>query len=216
MPSIRWQLACVEPVFHRFTAGWRPWATVAAMKTRAEHNAAAPADRPGRATGMRWSTTPTTVTSVNDPLARPTAVEATPRQEGERWRLRAGRGLIVVEGLALGVLGGVSLAWSMDYARLGADGTPMLGLKVTPLHAGLLLSVGALALLACLGRRTTFVFSALAACGWSALAMICALEVAHHAPGVLGFDPRDSLFYGALSAYNLVTALFLAVPLSKV
>jgi hypothetical protein len=190
---------------------------VAAMKTRAEHNAAAPADRPGRATGMR-SSTRTSVTPVSDSLVRPTAVEATPRQEGGRgrWRLRAGRGLIVVEGLALGVLGGVSLAWSMGFARFGADGMPMLGLKVTPLHAGLLLSVGALALLACLGRRTAFVFSALAACGWAALAIICVLEVAHHAPGVLGFDPRDSLFYGALSAYNLVTALFLAVPLSKV
>jgi hypothetical protein len=185
--------------------------------TRAEHNATAPVDRPGRGTGMRWSTR-TSGTPVSDPLVRPNTVEATPRQEGERgrWRLRAGRGLIVVEGLALGVLGGVSLAWSMGFARFGADGMPMLGLKVTPLHAGLLLSVGALALLACLGRRTAFVFSALAACGWAALAIVCALEVAHHAPGVLGFDPRDSLFYGALSAYNLVTALFLAVPLSKV
>jgi hypothetical protein len=190
---------------------------VAAAMTRAEHNAAAPVDRPGRATGMRWSTR-TSGTPVSDPLVRPNTVEATPRQEGERgrWRLRAGRGLIVVEGLALGVLGGVSLAWSMGFARFGADGIPMLGLKVTPLHAGLLLSVGALALLACLGRRTAFVFSALAACGWAALAFVCVLEVAHHAPGVLGFDPRDSLFYGALSAYNLVTALFLAVPLSKV
>jgi hypothetical protein len=190
------------------------------MKTRAEHNAAAPAERPGRATGMRWSAQ-TPVTPVDDRTVRPvrpTAVEATSRQEGERgrWRLRAGRGLIVAEGLALGVLGGVALASSMGYARFGADGMPMLGLKVTPLHAGLLLTVGALALLTCLGRRTAFVFSALAACGWAVLASICALEVAHHTPGVLGFDPRDSLFYGALSAYNLVTALFLAVSLSKV
>lgn len=187
------------------------------MKTRAEHNAAAPAERPGRATGMRWSAR-TPVTPVNDRPVRPAAVEATPRQDGEHrpWRLRAGQGLIVAEGLALGVLGGVALASSMGYSRLGADGVPMLGLKVTPLHAGLLLTVGALALLACLGRRTAFVFSALAACGWAVLASICALEVAHHTPGVLGFDPRDSLFYGALSAYNVVTALFLAVPLSKI
>ncbi|MDT5211332.1 MAG: hypothetical protein QOF67_3747 [Mycobacterium sp.] len=187
------------------------------MKTRAEHNAAAPADRRGRAIGVRWSTR-TSVTAVNDPLVRSTTAEATQRQEAERgrWRLRAGRGLIVVEGLALGVLGGVSVAWSMGFARFGADGMPMLGLKVTPLHAGLLLTVGALALLACLGRRTAFVFSALAVCGWAALGIVCALEVAHHTPGVLGFDPRDSLFYGVLSAYNLVTASFLAVPLSKV
>jgi hypothetical protein len=184
------------------------------MKTRAEHNAAAPTDRRGRATGMRWATQ-TSVTPVNDSVVRPAAVGATARKEDGRVRLRTGRALVVVEGLALGVLGGVALASSMGYTRFGADGMPMLFLKVTPLHAGLLLTVGALALLACLGRRTAFLFSVLAACGWAALAIVCALEVAHHTPGVLGFDPRDSLFYGALSACNVVTALCLAVPLFK-
>ena len=121
----------------------------------------------------------------------------------------------MVEGLAIGVLGGVALAWSMGYTRFAADGIPMIGLKVTPSHAGLLLIVGTLALLACLGRRAAFIFSALTACGWAALTIVCALKAAHHAPGVLGFDPRDSLFYGALSAYNLVTALALALTLFK-
>jgi hypothetical protein len=152
---------------------------------------------------------------MNDSVVRLAA--ATQRRDGERGRLRfrVGQGLLVVEGLVLGVLGGVALAWSMGYTRVGADGIPMLGLKVTPLHAGLLLTVGALALLACLGRRAAFVFSALTACGWAALAIVCAFKVAHHAPGVLGFDPRDNLFYAALSAYNLVTSFCLAVPLSK-
>jgi hypothetical protein len=187
------------------------------MKTRAEHSAAAPADRRGRAMRAQRPTR-SSVIPLNDSVVRPAAEDTTQRREGEggRLRFRAGQGLLLVEGLALGVLGGVALAWSMGFTRFGADGMPMLGLKVTPLHAGLLLTAGALALLACLGRRTAFVFSALAACGWAALAIVCALEVAHHTPGVLGFDPRDSLFYGALSAYNLVTALFLAVPLSKV
>jgi hypothetical protein len=146
------------------------------------------------------------VTPMNDSLVRRAA--DTKRREGERARLRfrLGQGLLVVEGLALGVLGGVALAGSMGYTLFGADGIPMLGLKVTPLHAGLLLTVGALALLACLGRRAAFVFSALTAWGWAALTIVCALKVAHHAPGVLGFDPRDSLLYGALSAYNLVTS----------
>jgi hypothetical protein len=120
----------------------------------------------------------------------------------------------MVEGLAIGVLGGVALAWSMGYTRFAADGTPMLGLKVTPLHAGLLLVVGSLALLACLGRRTALAFSALTARGWAALTIVCALNVAHHAPGVLGFDPRDSLLYGILCAYNLVTLSVLALALS--
>jgi hypothetical protein len=123
---------------------------------------------------------------------------------------RLGRLLLMVEGLALGVLGGVALAWSMGYTRFAADGIPMLGLKVTPPHAGLLLIMGTLALLACLGRRTALTFSALTAFGWAALSLVCAFKVAHHTPGVLGFDPRDGLLYGALCAYNIVTAFCLA------
>jgi hypothetical protein len=135
-------------------------------------------------------------------------------REGERPS-RAGRGLLMVEGLAIGVLGGVALAWSMGHTRFGADGMPMLGLRVTPPHAGLLLIAGTLALLACLGRRTALVFSTFTAFGWAVLTIICALKVAHHAPGVLGFDPRDSLLYGALCAYNLIAAVLLALALSK-
>jgi hypothetical protein len=189
----------------------------ATMKTHAEHSAAASADRRGGVTGMRRPPR-TSVSRVNDSAVQPAGDDATHRREGERRRLRfrAGQGLLVVQGLALGVLGGVALAWSMGYTRFGADGMPMVGLKVTPLHAGLLLTVGALALLACLGQRTAFIFSALAACGWAALTIVCALKVAHHTPGVLGFDPRDNLFYGALSAYSLVTASCLAEPLFKV
>lgn len=153
--------------------------------------------------------------SPADSLVRFTAGDTTVPPEGERLRSRAGRGLLLVEGLTIGVLGGVALAWSMGYTRFGADGIPMLGLKVTPLHAGLLLIVGTLALLACLGRRTALVFSALTACGWAVLTIVCAQNVAHHAPGMLGFDPRDSMLYGVLSAYNLVTTLLLALALFR-
>jgi hypothetical protein len=121
----------------------------------------------------------------------------------------------MIEGLVIGVLGGVALAASMGYARFDADGMPMLGLKVTPPHAALLLIVGTLALLACLGRRSAVIFSALTAFGWAVLAIVCTIKAAHHAPGVLGFDPRDSMVYGALSAYNLATALLLALTLSR-
>ena len=119
----------------------------------------------------------------------------------------------MIEGLAIGVLGGVALASSMGYTRFGADGMPMLGLKVTPPHAGLLLVMGTLALLACLGERTALIFSALTAFGWATLTVVCALRAADHAPGVLGFDPRDSYLYGALSAYSLVTSSLLALTL---
>jgi len=121
----------------------------------------------------------------------------------------------MIEGLAIGVLGGVALASSMGYARFDADGMPMLGLKVTPPHAALLLIVGTLALLACLGRRSAVIFSALTAFGWAVLTIVCSLKAAQHAPGVLGFDPRDSLLYGALSAYNLATSLLLALTLFR-
>ena len=147
-------------------------------------------------------------------LVRTTAGDTTGWREGERPS-RAGRGLLVVEGLAIGVLGGVALAWSMGHTRFGADGMPLLGLKVTPQHAGLLLVAGTLALLACLGRRVALIFSTLTAFGWAGLAIVCALKVAHHAPGVLGFDPRDSLLYGALCAYNVVTSALLALALFK-
>jgi hypothetical protein len=73
------------------------------------------------------------VAPVNDSFRRLTASDAV---------FRAGRGLLMVEGLAIGVLGGVALAWSMGYTRFAADGIPMVGLKVTPPHAGLLLIVG--------------------------------------------------------------------------
>src|SRR5690349_7547696 len=91
----------------------------------------------------------------------------------EQLRSRAGRGLLTVEGLLIGVLGGVALASSMGYARFGADGMPMLGLRVTPPHAALLLIAGTLALLACLGRRTALIFSTLTAFGWAVLAVVC-------------------------------------------
>jgi hypothetical protein len=177
------------------------------------HSAAGSVKRRDRSMAVQLPT-PIPITPADDSTLRPPAGEVTLRG-GERLRSRAGRGLLLVEGLAIGVLGGVALAWSMGFTRFDADGMPMLGLKVTPTHAGLLLIVGTLALLACLGRRTALIFSALTAFGWAALTIVCALNVAHHAPGVLGFDPRDSVLYGALSAYNLVTALLLALALFR-
>jgi hypothetical protein len=187
------------------------------MKTRAEHSAAASTVRRGRATAMQLPAR-TSITPMNDSFVR-LAADDTAQWDTAQWdeadrgplRSRAGQGMLMVQGLAIGVLGGVALAWSMGYSRFGADGIPMVGLKVTPLHAVLLLSVGSLALLACLGRRAAFIFSALTAFGWAVLTVVCALKAEEHAPGVLGFDPRDSLLYGALSAYNLVSACCLAL-----
>jgi hypothetical protein len=154
-------------------------------------------------------------TTVSEPLVRLAVGDTVRPAADDRLSSRAGQGLLVIEGLVIGVLGGVALAWSMGYTRFGADGIPMLGLKVTPLHAGLLLIAGTLALLSCLGRRAALIFSALTAFGWAALTVVCASNVARHVPGVLGFDPRDSFLYGVLGAYNLLTSLLLAVALFK-
>ena len=136
----------------------------------------------------------------------------------ERTRVRGtlGQGLLLVEGLTVGVLGGVGLAWSMAHARFGADGVPLLGLKLTPWHGGLFLAVGAVALLACLGQRAALVFSGLTAFGWAALSVVCTLAVTHHAPGLLGFDSRDSVFYGVLSVYNFIAWICLAPIPSRI
>lgn len=121
-----------------------------------------------------------------------------------------GQGLLLAEGLTVGVLGGVALAWSMSHAPYGAEGIPMLGLKMTPWHGVLLLGVGAGAVLAAAGRRAARMFSGLAACGWAGFAVVCALAVTHRTPGVLGFDTRDSVLYGVLSVYNLIVWIGLA------
>jgi hypothetical protein len=130
-------------------------------------------------------------------------------------RFRIAHIALVGQGLAIGVVGGFALAWSMANMRFGVEGIPVLGLTVTPLHGALLMAGGALAILACLGRWTTVWFSALATCGWATLTVVCGIEAAHHAPGVLGFDPRDALLYAVLGAYNLALCLLLAPTLRK-
>ena len=130
-------------------------------------------------------------------------------------RLRIAHLALLVEGLVIGVLGGVALAWSTASLRIGAEGTPMLGLALTPLHGALLMTAGTLAMLVCFGRWPTVAFSAAATVSWAALAVVCAARTARHTPGLLGFDARDTVFDAVLGAYNLTICLLLipAVPL---
>ena len=136
-------------------------------------------------------------------------------REHTQSRFRVAHQALLGQGLSIGVLGGVALAWSMANLRFGAEGMPLIGLSVTPLHGGLLLANGVLAILACLGRWPTVAFSAAAAAGWATLAIVCAVAAAHHTPGSLGFDPRDTLLYAALGAYNLALCFWLAPTLWK-
>jgi hypothetical protein len=130
-------------------------------------------------------------------------------------RFRVAHLALLGQGLAIGVVGGFALAWSKANLHFGLEGIPVLGLTVTPLHGGLLMACGALAILACLGRWTTVVFSVLATVGWLMLTVVCAVEAAHHAPGLLGFDPRDTLLYGVLGTYNFVVCVLLAPTLRR-
>jgi hypothetical protein len=161
------------------------------------------------------------VPSVSEPAQfapTPTRPQSEAAADGElerrahaTWRFRIARIALLGQGLAIGVVGGFALAWSMAAnLRFGLEGIPVLGLAVTPLHGGLLMAGGALAILACLGRWTTVAFSAIAAGGWATLTIVCAVEAARHAPGLLGFDPRDTLLYGVLGAYNFMLCIWLA------
>lgn len=148
--------------------------------------------------------------ATSDPLGAATVHAVAARAQS---RFRRAQVALLAEGIAIGVLGGVALAWSMASVRFVAEGTPLWGLALTPVHGVLLMVSGVLAVLACLGRRSTIAFSALAAGGWATLAIVCAVRTAHHAPGLLGFDTRDTVFDAALGLYNLAICLVLAPTL---
>lgn len=114
----------------------------------------------------------------------------------------------------MGVFGGAGLAWSMANPQFGAEGAPILWLRVTPLHCALMLGVAVLTIFASLGR-TALVFSRIAAFGWLALMVACIWAAAGHQPGPLGFDSRDSLLYGTLAIYNLALVLWFTVDVRR-
>jgi|KBSSwiStaDraftv2_1062776.scaffolds.fasta_scaffold00866_6 hypothetical protein len=124
-------------------------------------------------------------------------------------RFRIAHLALLAQGLVTGVLGGIALAWSMANPGFANEGIPIFGLTVTPLQGGVFLVGAALAVLACLARWTTVAFSATAATGWTALAIVSGVEAARHLPGVLGFDPRDTLLYAVLAAYNIAVCIAL-------
>lgn len=115
----------------------------------------------------------------------------------------------------MGVFGGSGLAWSMANPQFGAEGAPIMWLRVTPIHCALMLGVGVLTIFASLGR-TAVVFSRVASIGWLGLMIVCIVASASHAPGPLGFDSRDSILYGALVLYNLALVLWFTVGVSKI
>src|ERR1700759_2315161 len=89
---------------------------------------------------------------------------------------------LLTEGLIVAGVGGVALALSKAGMRFGVEGMPLLGLALTPLHGGLLIVSGVVAVLVCLNRKATVVFTAAAGVGWLLLAVVCAVHTAHGTP----------------------------------
>jgi hypothetical protein len=139
-----------------------------------------------------------------------------PVADGKLWvmtarsRFRIGRWMLLAEGIAMGVFAGAGLAWSMANPQFGADGAPILWLRVTPIHCALMLGVGMLTIFASLGR-TAPVFSRIASIGWLGLTIVCTWAAADRRPGPLGFDSRDSLLYGGLALFNLALVLWFTI-----
>ena len=124
---------------------------------------------------------------------------------------RTGRRLLVAQGVIVGIWGGVGLAWAMAGAGARpAAGVALLGLRVSPVQAATLLGFGMLAAVVGIWRRAGVIFSGLAAVSWLILMIICTVAAAHHAPGPMGFDLRDSLVYAALAAYNFGLLMWLS------
>jgi hypothetical protein len=126
---------------------------------------------------------------------------------------RIAHAALLTEGLAIAVFGGVALALSKAGVRFGGEGMPFLGLALTPLHGGLLIVSGVLAVLVCVGRRSTVIFAAAAGAAWVMLAIVCAVHTADGTPGILGFDARDTVLYTVLGVYNLLVFLWLVPTL---
>jgi hypothetical protein len=124
---------------------------------------------------------------------------------------RTGRRFLVVEGVIVGAFGGIGLAWAMATAGTKPSaGVALLGLNISALQAVTLLGFGVLAVIAGVWRRAGVIFTGLAAVTWLVFIIVCTVAAAHHAPGAMGFDLRDSLIYAALSAYNFGLFMWLS------
>lgn len=122
---------------------------------------------------------------------------------------RSGRIFLLSQGALVGILGAAAVGWAIASPLAGPARIPLVGMRFSFLHGGLLLGYGALACLATLSRRAALWFTALAATLWFALIILCAVAASHHAPGPLKFDLRDMLLYAVLAAYNTGLVMWL-------
>ncbi|HWF68727.1 MAG TPA: DUF4383 domain-containing protein [Mycobacterium sp.] len=122
---------------------------------------------------------------------------------------RNGRWFLLAEGALLIGLGSAGFILAATHPHAAPAGAPILGLALTPWHSALLFGFGVLAVFGVLQRRAAIAVTALSAVAFVALVIIGAVFSAHHAPGPLGFEPRDIVLHGVLAVVNFAVLYWL-------
>lgn len=126
------------------------------------------------------------------------------------YRFRTGRVVLIVEGVALAVLGGWGLlanATTATTAGPGPAGAPVLLLHLTVADSALLLATGLLALLAARRRSTALILTGAQFVGYLLLFTAGSVAYARAVSTPLGLDVADLAGYLVLTA--LGAALFM-------
>ena len=124
---------------------------------------------------------------------------------------RSGRWFLLAQGALLIGLGSAGFISAARHPHAPAVGAPVLGLALTPWHSALLFGFGVLAVFGVLQRRAAVAVTALSAVTFLALVIIGAVSAARHAPGPLGFEPRDIVLHGVL-AVAAFAVLYWLIP----
>lgn len=132
---------------------------------------------------------------------RPVSLNLPHYRSGRWWLL--GEGIVLV---GLGVWGWVA---AETHPHAGPAGAPVLMLHLAPLHSGVLLGYGILAIAAVLHRRSTVVVTGLGVVGLVLLFTIGTAAAARSRPGPFGFDLRDSVLHGVLLGLDLALLIWL-------
>ncbi|MDQ2707660.1 MAG: DUF4383 domain-containing protein [Actinomycetota bacterium] len=122
---------------------------------------------------------------------------------------RSARWFLLAEGLTVAALGIAGLVSSWAHPGVGRAGAPVLALSLTPVHSGVLLGFGLLAILASFRRRAAVTVAGFGVVCYLLLFAIGTVAAVRHAPGPLGFDLGDSVLHAALMAVNLAVFIWL-------
>lgn len=122
---------------------------------------------------------------------------------------RNGRWFLLAEGALLIGLGSAGFVSAATHPHAPPTGAPVLGLALTPWHSVVLFGSGVLAVFGVLQRRVAITVTALSAVTFLALVIIGAVLSAHHAPGPLGFEPRDIVLHSVLAVATLAVLYWL-------